>query len=277
MDDLVRVLKNGIGYTDDELVKKIANALFKSVPRSASSNIKNLAQQYGPKVWKFIKDNPVKIALGAAAIYWLFFYDDANPLPDCLKNMATESEINEIGTTNKYEFVRIAKTGNQEIDYMGGANFYLTSPNKVVLGNGDEGTWSIIASNVKIVAGQNSYDIPCPVGKTAVTGGGGPVVGKSTYRQCNQFPFQLYCSATEIKEIQECLGLTADGKFGPLTRNALKNAGYGDGTVLTLEIYNQIRNKCGKENVGGTPSEKEVDKGSDYLPSYIPTMDWLDK
>ena len=50
-----------------------------------------------------------------------------------------------------------------------------------------------------------------------------------------------------VAEVQKCLGLVDDGKFGPKTEKALSDGGYG--TELTQDVYNKIKEKCG---TGGT-------------------------
>jgi hypothetical protein len=53
-----------------------------------------------------------------------------------------------------------------------------------------------------------------------------PSLGK--YKECSG-TYTQGCFSEKIREIQTCLGLVPDGKFGPKTQAALEDAGFGSG------------------------------------------------
>jgi hypothetical protein len=57
------------------------------------------------------------------------------------------------------------------------------------------------------------------------TGGGG---GKGSYKTCSG-TYTQGCKSEIIKKVQGCLGLVADGKFGPKTQSSLVSKGYKSG------------------------------------------------
>ena len=79
---------------------------------------------------------------------------------------------------------------------------------------------------------------------------GGNTGGGTNYTACTDFPYKKGCSSTIVDEVQKCLGLPNDGKFGPKTEAKLKELGYG--TEITQEVYNKIKEKCGTGGTSGT-------------------------
>ena len=81
------------------------------------------------------------------------------------------------------------------------------------------------------------------------TGGDG---GKKTKRfvDCeNQpLPHKFGCKSSKIAEVQNCLNVTSDGKFGPNTRAALKSHEYDTAQGLTQEIYDDVLANCNKRS-----------------------------
>ena len=77
-------------------------------------------------------------------------------------------------------------------------------------------------------------------------GGGGNGGGKTTYSNCTDYPYKKGCQSTVVSEIQGCLGLSTDGKFGPKTEKALTDKGYG--TEITKEVYDKIKANCGSSS-----------------------------
>lgn len=84
-------------------------------------------------------------------------------------------------------------------------------------------------------------------------GGGGSKGSK--YKQCDNFPLNLYCISDKIKEVQKCLNPTAnlkvDGYYGPLTLKAMRDSSLfaddkKDDTNITKVIYDRIIDKCNK-------------------------------
>jgi len=92
--------------------------------------------------------------------------------------------------------------------------------------------------------------VECPQGttwngKVCVRKGGR---NETTYTNCTDFPYTKGCQSSIIAEVQKCLGITADGKFGNGTLNALRSGGYGDS--ITKEVYDKIKAKCGSGSTG---------------------------
>jgi hypothetical protein len=67
--------------------------------------------------------------------------------------------------------------------------------------------------------------------------------GPNKWRECSEFPLTKGCKGDKVSKIQNCLGISADGKFGPMTEKTLLNKGYN--TSVTQEIYDKIMNNCG--------------------------------
>jgi hypothetical protein len=77
--------------------------------------------------------------------------------------------------------------------------------------------------------------------QTCVPSGKG---GGKKWKDCSNFPLTKGCKSSKVSEIQSCLGITADGKFGPMTEKTLSSKGYG--TSVTQEVYDKIMSNCGK-------------------------------
>jgi len=80
-----------------------------------------------------------------------------------------------------------------------------------------------------------------------------PGPGPSKYHDCSDFPYTKWCSGGVIPEVQKCLKITSDGKFGPGTEKALISAGYG--SEITKEVYDKIKEKCSSSNSSGTNAD----------------------
>lgn len=65
-------------------------------------------------------------------------------------------------------------------------------------------------------------------------------------------PYIIGCTSTRIREVQSCLGLSADGKFGPKTEKALMNLESDMSKGITAEIYNKVMRACGRPELDGT-------------------------
>lgn len=77
-----------------------------------------------------------------------------------------------------------------------------------------------------------------------------PTPRRSQYKSCPEvYPIKFGCKNETIAKVQECLGVTPDGKFGPKTQQALINKGY-DGNSITTEI---TINVCGQNNPDKPP------------------------
>ena len=79
--------------------------------------------------------------------------------------------------------------------------------------------------------------------------GGGNVVNKkkkSSYHDCESKDFDLEygCISTKIAEVQKCLGVTDDGKFGPVTMKALVDNKYDTSRGLSKDVYDAVKTNC---------------------------------
>ena len=104
--------------------------------------------------------------------------------------------------------------------------------------------------------------VTCPSGtvwngSSCVRKGGG---GGTTFTNCTDFPYTKGCQSSIISEVQKCLGLSADGKFGSQTQQALIKGGYG--TEITKEVYDKIKQKCGS-NTTPIVDPNTADPGSE--------------
>ncbi len=99
-------------------------------------------------------------------------------------------------------------------------------------------------------------------------------VNPSKYTEKSDFPFKKWDKSNKIADVQDCLGLTADGKFGNTTEEILKSLGVGD--TITKELYDEIMKTCkerreSKNNIRPGTSEPETSepvKGVDYSRTY---------
>jgi len=77
-------------------------------------------------------------------------------------------------------------------------------------------------------------------------GGGGGEKKKSIYHDCESkdFPLEYGCKSTKIAEVQKCLGVTDDGKFGPATMKALTDNKYDTSRGLSKDVYDAVKTNC---------------------------------
>ena len=104
-------------------------------------------------------------------------------------------------------------------------------------------------------------------------GGGGSKGSK--YKQCDNFPLNLYCISDKIKEVQKCLNPTSnlkvDGYYGPKTLKALRDNSIfaddkKDDTVITKSIYDKLIDNCNKSKDAVKNADGEVKR-----PKVVPT------
>lgn len=92
--------------------------------------------------------------------------------------------------------------------------------------------------------GVNGVPWKCPkTGKSTLT------PGKSRFKPCSG-TYKYLCIADAIKTVQDCLGLSADGKWGDKTQNKLKSIGY---TSFTDADIPKICKKGSQEVEGESP------------------------
>jgi hypothetical protein len=97
-------------------------------------------------------------------------------------------------------------------------------------------------------------------------GGGGSKKSGQKYYDCASVNLDTTaltygCKDNRIAEVQKCLGITADGKFGPATRKALVDNAYDASKGITKEIYTKVLAGCKKgevKSVTGTTTGSTV-------------------
>jgi hypothetical protein len=88
--------------------------------------------------------------------------------------------------------------------------------------------------------------------QSCVSSGGG---GGTKWKDCSSFPLTKGCKGDKVSKIQNCLGISADGKFGSVTEKELSKQGYS--TTVTQEIYDEIMSNCGGEDTTTTPTSSQ--------------------
>ena len=207
----------------------------------------------------------IMVAGGLLAAYYLFIKGDDDDFPECLKGYIESPEEFEKFLNDGYIII--------EGDEANGMKYQIYPDGKVVVtfkgGGTAEGEWEEVDGNVianvkgvkRLIPckGQtNTEDCPSGYhkdenGDCVQDGGGGG--GGGSYKDCTDFPFTQGCKSDKIREIQGCIGATADGKYGPKTKSALEAKGYS--TTITKDVYDKIMKDCGKTNTeddGTTPT-----------------------
>ena len=98
------------------------------------------------------------------------------------------------------------------------------------------------------------------------TGGGGSTTTRKTYYDCTNVnidttPLTYGCKSPKIAEVQKCLGIAADGKFGPATRKALIGKSYDVSNGITKDIYTKVLAACNpstSQTAGSTEGGADV-------------------
>lgn len=216
------------------------------------------------ELWKNKKfKNAMLVAAGAggaALLYWWMSGgkddEELEWIPGCLKIIypngsagLTQNDLMKMAEKGSVDSLPMASAGVK--DSTGNST---TIPNVIFHKDGTfessmgGGTWVDRGSNVQINAGGNVYIIDCSDNTTPP-----PVPTPNpvktdecngTYSSSTAFPFRMCQQSKEIGEVQKCLGITSDGKFGSQTKNAL-GKGY-----LTRTEYDSIMKDC----QGGTES-----------------------
>jgi hypothetical protein len=88
-------------------------------------------------------------------------------------------------------------------------------------------------------------------------GGGG-----SKYKDCSG-AYSYGCKSPAIAKVQACLGLVADGKFGPKTKAALKSKGFESFTDAEIDKI------CGTSQPTPTPDEFSVQVDGDTVDDIL--------
>jgi hypothetical protein len=87
--------------------------------------------------------------------------------------------------------------------------------------------------------------------------GGGGSTKTTKYYDCSSVNLDTTaltygCKDKRVAEVQKCLGITADGKFGPATRKALIDNAYDAKDGITKAIYEKVLAGCNKGEVAST-------------------------
>lgn len=115
-------------------------------------------------------------------------------------------------------------------------------------------------------------------------GGGGSVVKKkSIYHDCESkdFPLEYGCKSSKIAEIQKCLGVADDSKFGPNTMKALVDNKYDTSKGISKDVYDAVKGNCSsapveRKKLDTTPIETIKSSGlkmSSLAPVNIKPID----
>ena len=77
-------------------------------------------------------------------------------------------------------------------------------------------------------------------------GGGGGGSKKSAYHDCEgkDFPLEYGCKSSKIAEVQKCLGVNDDTKFGPATMKALVDNKNDTSRGLSKDVYDAVKTNC---------------------------------
>lgn len=105
---------------------------------------------------------------------------------------------------------------------------------------------------------------------------------KGGYVDCNEkpLPHKFGCKSDKIAEVQKCLDINSDGKFGPVTRKTLLDNEYDPVNGLTQEIYDAVIAKCKKEGDKLEPKIEPVPHKSTepiYAPEKLKLSDLVPK
>jgi hypothetical protein len=192
------------------------------------------------KIFKYL------LIAGGLYLVWKWWTDEGSSMfPDCIgKNIPKEDferMVNE-GLDN----VLITDTGNSTIDQNGGGRFF--DDKKFTTGNGKySGTWSEEDGGIVVTVGGTDYSISCEgMSDDDTTDDDSGDGSGTTYRVCDSFPLTKGCKGGKVSEFQKCIGVSADGKFGPKTEQGLKDKGYS--TTVTQEVYDKILKNCGQSD-----------------------------
>jgi len=203
------------------------------------------------KIFKYL------LIAGGLYLVWKWWTDEGSaPFPDCISKNIPKEDFEKM-VNEGLDYVLITDTGNSTIDQNGGGRFF--DDKKFTTGNGKySGTWSEKDGGIVITVSGTDYSISCEgmegSDDTDTDNGGGDGSGTG-YRVCDSFPLTKGCKGSKVSEFQKCIGVSADGKFGPKTEQGLKDKGYS--TTVTQEVYDKILKNCGKSD-------------SDLEPSIVP-------
>jgi hypothetical protein len=109
-----------------------------------------------------------------------------------------------------------------------------------------------------------------------------PKKNKSSFKDCEgqDFPLAYGCKSSKIAEVQKCLGVADDGKFGKDTMKALVDNKYDTSRGLSKDVYDAVKGNCNpttqRRKLDTTPIELAKSKGlkmSSLAPGSIKLPD----
>jgi len=223
-------------------------------------------------VWQSVKSRIVGLTRGkifkylliAGGLYLVYKWwtdEGSAPFPDCISKNIPQEDFEKM-VSDGLDYVLITDTGNTTIDQNGGGRFF--DDKKFTTGNGKySGTWSEKDGGIVISVSGTDYSISCEGMSDSDDdndNGNGDGDSVTTYRVCDSFPLTKGCKGGKVSEFQKCIGVSADGKFGPKTEQGLKDKGYD--ITVTQEVYDKILKNCGKSNSDINPNAPKPDAGS---------------
>ena len=216
------------------------------------------------KIFKYL------LIAGGLYLVWKWWTDEGSaPFPDCIGKNIPKEDFEKM-VSDGLDYVLITDTGNSTIDQNGGGRFF--DDKKFTTGNGKySGTWSEKDGGIVITINGTDYSISCEGmnddddndGGNGGGGNGGGGNGGGGYKVCDSFPLTKGCSGSKVSEFQKCIGVTADGKFGPKTEQKLKDKGYS--TTVTQEVYDKILKNCGSSNSDNKILKPDAGSAADDL------------
>ena len=246
--------KTGGGTTTRPKRQRVKKETYTPIPSKVTiwQNIKGrIAGMARGKIFKYL------LIAGGLYLVWKWWTDEGSaPFPDCIGKNIPKEDFEKM-VNDGLDYVLITDTGNSTIDQNGGGRFF--DDKDFTTGNGKySGTWSEKDGGIVITINGTDYSISCEGMNDddddndggnggGGNGGGGNGGGNSdSYKVCDSFPLTKGCSGSKVSEFQKCIGVTADGKFGPKTEQKLKDKGYS--TTVTQEVYDKILKNCGSSN-----------------------------
>ena len=93
-----------------------------------------------------------------------------------------------------------------------------------------------------------------------------PKKNKSSFKDCEgqDFPLAYGCKSSKIAEVQKCLGVADDGKFGKDTMKALVDNKYDTSRGLSKDVYDAVKGNCNpteRKRLDVTPIERVKSSG----------------
>jgi len=215
------------------------------------------------KIFKYLL-----IAGGLYLVYKWWTDEGSAPFPDCIGKNIPQEDFEQMVNSGDGSVI-ISDTGVDAIDRAGGGKFY--DDKKFVTGNGRySGTWSEVPGvGVVISIEGQEYTMSCEGvvdeedggGTGGGDGTGGGTGGGGGYTPCSGFPLKQGCKSSDVRKVQECLGIGADGQLGPKTASAIKAKGYS--MPLSQSDYDKIVANCGGSSSSSTTTTTTVYTGGE--------------